>query len=71
MAEVPLSSQEQGPVIPVKPQPNVYTVLLAVAVVVLCVAIGVVIWRLTASPPAGYGLEIKHIFNPGAPLPGR
>ena len=65
MAETP--SQEQAPVIPVRPQPDVYTALLIISVVVLCVAIGVVIWRLTSS--AEYGLSMEHIFKPGTPLP--
>ena len=70
MTEVPSSLQAHGPVIPVRPQPNVYTVLLLIAIVALCVAIGAVIWRLTAVMPAGYDLGLKHIFRPGVPLPG-
>jgi len=70
MTEVPSTSQERGPVIPVRPQPNIYTVLLLIAIIALGVAVGVAIWRLTATMPTGYGLELKHIFKPGSPLPG-
>ncbi len=71
MPDAPTSlEQQQGPVIPVKAQANVYTVLLIIAVIALCVAIGVVIWKLTTEPPTGYGLPIKHIFKPSTPLPG-
>ena len=71
MTNVPSSAPQQGPVIPVRPAPNVYSVLLVIAVIALCVTVGVVIWRLMASLPTGYGLELKNIFNPGGPLPGR
>jgi hypothetical protein len=59
----------RGPVIEVKPQPNVYTVLLIVAIMALAVAIGVVLRRLMAEVPTGYGLQFGQIFK-GGYLPG-
>ncbi|HUS93079.1 MAG TPA: hypothetical protein VM695_14565 [Phycisphaerae bacterium] len=56
-------SPSQGPVVEVKPQPNVYTILLLVAVIALAVAIGMCFWRLTAASPVGYGLEIRNFFD--------
>ncbi|MFW6133800.1 MAG: hypothetical protein ACOC8F_07870 [Planctomycetota bacterium] len=65
------STQEQsGPVIPVKPAPNVYTVLLIISVLALCVGIGVVLWRMTGSLPDGFGVPLKDVFQPGTPTPG-
>jgi ABC-type dipeptide/oligopeptide/nickel transport system permease component len=54
----------QGPVIQVKPQPNVYTVLLVVAAVALAVTIGLVLYNLMAEPPAGYGLSFGDLLGP-------
>ena len=69
MTQAPRQEQA-GPVIPVKPAPNVYTVLLAMCVLALVVAISVVLWRMTGEMPQGYGLSTKHIFQPSTPLPG-
>jgi hypothetical protein len=60
MTETP----SHGPVIEVRPQPNVYTALLLVAILALVIAIGVVIWKLTSSPPTGYGLQISEFLDP-------
>jgi len=57
-------SPSQGPVVEVKAQPNVYTILLLVAIIALVIAIGMSFWRLTSPPPAGYGLEIRQFFDP-------
>ena len=57
----------QGPVIQLKPQPSVYTLLLAVAVLVLAVTIGLVLHKLMgALPPEGngYGLQFGDLFKP-------
>jgi hypothetical protein len=69
MTEAPSTTKREGPVVPVRPQPNVYTVLLVIAVIALVVAIAVVAWRMTAEMPAGYGLDMKHLFQPNTPLP--
>ena len=54
---------ESGPVIEVRSQPNVYTILLLVVIVALAVAVGACFWKLTSPPPVGYGLEIKDFFE--------
>jgi len=54
----------QGPVVEVKAQPNIYTILVLLAVIALVIAIGACFWKLTSSPPVGYGLEIKDFFAP-------
>jgi hypothetical protein len=53
----------QGPVIEVRPEPNIYTVLLLVAILVLLVAVGMVFWKLTAPLPQGYDLKIGELFE--------
>ena len=49
----------EGPVVRVKPQSNVYTVLLAVGVVVLAAAIGIVVHDLMTT----YGLSFGQLFQ--------
>ena len=51
------------PVVTVKPQANIYSVMLLVAVVALAMTIGVCLWKLLAPMPAGYGLELKQLFD--------
>jgi len=61
-----------GPVVPVRPRPNVYTVLLFISIIAIGVAMGFCLYRLTASPAdGGYDLEFfKHILQPNKnPLP--
>jgi hypothetical protein len=43
--------------------PNVYTALLAVAIVVLLATVAIVMHNLMASPPNGYGLSFGDIFS--------
>ncbi|MBS3734047.1 MAG: hypothetical protein KGY99_03890 [Phycisphaerae bacterium] len=69
MTQAPIE-QQAGPVIPVKPAPNVYTVLLAMSVLALVISISVVLWRMTGHMPQGYELPLKHVFQPSTPLPG-
>ncbi|MCD6304464.1 MAG: hypothetical protein J7M21_05830 [Planctomycetes bacterium] len=57
----------QGPTIPVKPQPNIYTVMLLVAIIALAMAVVVVFWKLTSPPPVGYGMEFGDFFKPIKP----
>ncbi len=56
----------QGPVVRVKPQPNVYTVLLVVAILMVAVAIYFGLDKLM-SPIAegGYGMQFEQIVKPG------
>ncbi len=51
----------QGQVIQVKPQPDIYTLLAVIAVVVLAGTIGVVLQGLLSAD--GYGLSIGEIFG--------
>ncbi len=53
----------QGPVVRVKPQPNIYTALLLVAIVVLIATLAITLYNLMAAPPAGYGLTFGEIFG--------
>jgi len=50
----------QQPVARAKPQANIYTVLLVVAILALGATMGVVIWNLTTV----YGLTFGEIFQP-------
>jgi len=59
----------QGPVVEAKPQPNVYTVLLIVAILAMVVAIAAVGYRLMAASPQGYDLTFKDLFEPVKALP--
>ena len=52
-----------APTITVKPQPDIYTVLLIVAILVLGVAVGLVLHKLMAAPPGGYGLSFGALFD--------
>ena len=58
----------EQPVVTVKAQPNVYTVLLIVAIIALSVAIGLVMNHLMSPPPDGYGLSFGALFD-SAKLP--
>ena len=48
----------------VKAGPNVYTVLMIVAIVALWVGIGFAAGRLMSEPPAGYGMSVGDLFTP-------
>ncbi len=51
----------RGP-IEVRPQPNIYTLLLIVAILALLGGVGAVLWLLMSS--SGYGLSLGQIFEP-------
>lgn len=53
-----------GSVVQVKPQPNIYTALLIVAILALGVAIGLVLYNLMApvDTGAGYGMKFGDLF---------
>jgi len=53
----------ETPVVTVKAQPNVYTALLAAAIVVLGVTIGLCLWKLMSPLPTGYALEFGQLFE--------
>ncbi len=55
-----------GQVVRAKPQPSIYTLLIIIAILVLAVTIGFVLWNLLSAPPGGYGLSIGDLFSPSA-----
>lgn len=48
----------------INPGPNVYTVLLIIAIMGLWVGIGFTANRLMSDPPAGYGVSVGEMFSP-------
>ena len=64
------SSPTQGPVIQVKAQPDVYTILMLVAIIALATAIVFCGWKLTTPvTDGGYGLTIGQLFDSLKALP--
>jgi hypothetical protein len=59
-------SPTQGPQAPAtRPaRPNIYTVLLLVAIVALLAAVILVGMRLMSASPEGYGLTFEQLFSP-------
>ena len=58
------STSSQSPVIQVKAQPDVYTVILLVAIIALVAAIAFCSWKLTATVDAGgYGMTVGQFFE--------
>jgi|GEM_PF-1296264 len=58
-------SQGQGPVVPVKPQPDIYTLLTLITFLVLVVTIGIVLNNLMSPVvEGGYGLTFEQLFQP-------
>ncbi len=61
---------QDAPVVEVKPQPDIYTVLVIIAALVLVVAIGMCLFKLMGSTDGGgYGLTFKQIFGGTKSLP--
>jgi len=59
-----MSQLPQDGTIQVKPQSNVYTMMMIITVLVLSVAVGLAVQKMTAMPEAGgYGLTIGEIFG--------
>jgi hypothetical protein len=54
----------QPPVIEVRPQANVYTVLVVVAILAMLVAVLLGLSKLMGAPPDGYGLNFDQLFGP-------
>lgn len=58
-------AREHGPAVTVKPQADIYTLLLIVAIIALGVAVGMVLYNLlTPVAEGGYGLDFGAIFDP-------
>ena len=54
----------EGQVIEVKPDPDVYTVLMGIVALVMIVAMSLCMYNLMSSvDKGGYGLPFKSIFN--------
>ncbi len=53
-------TQLQGPVVPVKAEPNIYTVLLVIAVIGMAVAVGISLNDLMTH----YGVLFGDLFHP-------
>ena len=62
------SAPSVSPVVRSKPQANIYTALLLVAVVALVVTLAVVLYTLMSPMPKGYGMEVGDLL---APLTGK
>lgn len=62
-----MATPPQGPVVRGKPQPNVYTMLLIVAIVVLIATVGIVIHNLMTV----YGLSFADLFKVHKIPPGQ
>lgn len=58
-------TQSQGPTVSVKPQPNIYTVLLMVAIATLVAAVAISLNNLLGN----YGMALGEIFDPGYKIP--
>ena len=52
-----------GPVLQVKAQPDIYTLLIVVAILTLAATLGVVLYYLFSAPPAGCGLAVGDLFG--------
>ena len=67
----------QGQTVQVKPQPDIYSLLLIVSIIALGATIGVVLFNLMAvvpvgeGEPGGYGLTIGEFFKPFKELIGK
>jgi hypothetical protein len=56
-------ANSEQPVVTVKPVPDVYTVLMVVAILALSLAIGLVLHSLLSASPDGYGMTFGSIFD--------
>jgi len=52
--------------IQVKPQSNIYTLMMIITILVLCVAVGFVAHKLMSPVnDGGYGMKFGELLNPG------
>jgi hypothetical protein len=58
------SAPSASSVVRAKPQPNIYTVLLMVGVVVLLATLVVVLYTLMSAMPKGYGMDFGDLLAP-------
>lgn len=58
-----MAMQVPNPMVRVKPQPDIYTLLLVVGILLMAIAIGVVLVNLLGN----YGLSFGQIFTGGGP----
>lgn len=54
--------QSKQPVVKAKPQPNIYTLLMVVAIITLGATIALVLCNLTSS--GGYDMSFAELFGP-------
>ena len=66
MAQMP----PKGPVVQAA-QPDIYTLLMIVAILALATTMGFVLYNLMAAVPNGYGLTVGDLFQPVADLGGK
>ena len=52
-----------GPVLQVQAQPDIYTLLILVAVLAMLATLGVVLYYMFSAPPAGCGLTFGDLFG--------
>jgi hypothetical protein len=57
-------TQPQGPVVPVKAEPNIYTVLLIIAVIGMAVAVGISLNDLLNNYHMAFGDLFDPKYNP-------
>ena len=67
MAQMP----PKGPVVHAKPQPDIYTLLMIIAILALALTMGLVLHNLMAAVPDGYGLSLGELFQPLADVTGK
>ena len=61
MTQIPSTPQQN--IVSVKPQPNIYTVLLIVTLICMAITVAFGLWNLMSS--AGYGLGFGDLFSSG------
>ncbi len=66
MAQMP----PKGPVVS-SAQPDIYTLMMILAIIALATTMGFVLYNLMAAVPDGYGLSVGEFFQPLADLGGK
>ncbi len=52
-------------------QPDIYTLMMIIAILALATTMGFVLYNLMAAVPGGYGLSVGDFFQPVADLGGK